>query len=351
MQNYNTSLSRNLIRAQLGMLKHAEPITVLGDFGTQKEHPKNATDTIVFRRCLPFGAVAAGTTIEGSARYQGTPNIDAGNFILAEGQTPNPNTITYQDVSVTLQDYGILFKFSSKTEMLYEDDIPQDMVQQTGETIGEIMEMVRYGQLKAGTTVMYGNGSSRSAVNTTISINVIRRTVRTLESNRAKRITSRVAPGVKYGTKAVQPTYIVFCHTDAVSDCRNLPGFTRVEDYGSFSPIHAREFGACEDFRFISSPLLDPYLAAGSATLNGCLSIGGANVDVYPFIVIAQDSWGQVSLKGMKAVQPTVLPASLKSHANPLGRFGYVGASAWFATVRLNEAWMGRIECGVSNLS
>jgi hypothetical protein len=30
--------------------------------------------------------------------------------------------------------------------------------------------------------------------------------------------------------------------------------------------------------------------------------------------------------------------------------FGYVGASTWFAAVRLNEAWMVRIEAGVSAL-
>lgn len=350
MQNYGTVNSRNLIRAAQGMLKHAEPITVLGDFGTQKEMPKNATDTLVFRRTLPFGAVAAGQTIEGSQRYAGTPNIDESNFRLAEGSTPNSNTISFQDVSVTLQQYGILFKFSQKTEMMYEDDIPAEMVIQTGETLAEVMEMVRYGVLKAGSTVVYANGTSRSTVNTPISINAIRKTVRTLEANRAKRVTSRLKPGVNYGTRAVQPTYIVFVHTDAVSDCRNLPGFTRVEDYGSFQPIHDREFGACEDFRFISSPLFKPFLGAGSSTLNGQLSVGGTNVDVYPFIVIAQDCWGQVALKGMSAISPTVLKASDKSHANPLGQFGYVGASSWFASVRLNESWMARIEAAVTNL-
>lgn len=350
MQNYNTVSSRNLIRAAQGMLKHAEPITVLGDFGTQREMPKNQTDTLVFRRTLPFGAVVGGTQIEGNARYNGTPNIEASNFLLAEGQTPNPNTISFQDVSVTLQQYGILFKFSQKTELMYEDDIPQEMVVQTGETLAEVMEMIRYGVLKAGSTVVYGNGSSRSAVNTTISLNQIRKAVRTLEANRAKRVTSRLKPGVQYGTRAIQPTYLVFVHTDMVADCRNLPGFTKVEEYGQFSPAHDREFGACEDFRFISSPLFRPFIGAGSSTLNGCLSVGGSNVDVYPSIVIAQDCWGQVALKGMNAIKPTVLKATQISHANPLGQFGYVGASTWFASVRLNEAWMARLENGVSNL-
>ena len=350
IQNYGTVASRNLIRAAQGMLEHAQPITVLGDFGTQREMPQNSTDTLVFRRTLPFGASAVGTTIENSSRYVGTPDIAASNFVLAEGVTPNSNTISFQDVSVQLQQYGVLFKYSSKTEQLYEDDIPGEMVKLTGETLAEVMEMVRYGVLKAGSTVIYANGSSRSAINTAISLNAIRKAARTLESNRARRVTSRLAPGVNFGTRAVQPAYVVFCHTDAVSDVRNLPGFTRVEEYGSFKPIHDREVGACEDFRFVSSPLLKSFLASGSGTVNGMLSVGASNVDVYPFIVIGEDCWGQVALKGMSAIKPVVLKASQTNHANPLGQFGYVGASTWFATVRLNDAFMARIEAGVTAL-
>jgi N4-gp56 family major capsid protein len=351
IQNYGTVASRNLIRAAQGMLEHAQPITVLGDFGTQREMPQNSTDTLVFRRTLPFGATTTGTTIENSSRYVGTPDITASNFVLAEGVTPNSNTISFQDVSVQLQQYGVLFKYSSKTEQLYEDDIPGEMVKLTGETLAEVMELVRYGVLKAGSTVVYTNGSSRSAINTAISLNAIRKAARTLESNRARRVTSRLAPGVNFGTRAVQPAYVVFCHTDAVSDVRNLPGFTRVEEYGTFKPIHDREIGACEDFRFISSPLLKSFLAAGASVgSSGMLSVGASNVDVYPFIVIGEDAWGQVALKGMSAIKPVVLKASQTNHANPLGQFGYVGASTWFATVRLNDAWMARIEAGVTAL-
>ena len=351
IQNYGTVASRNLIRAAQGMLEHAQPITVLGDFGTQREMPQNSTDTLVFRRTLPFGASTAGTTIENSTRYVGTPDITASNFVLAEGVTPNSNTITFQDVSVQLQQYGVLFKYSSKTEQLYEDDIPGEMVKLTGETLAEVMELVRYGVLKAGSTVIYANGSSRSAINTAISLNAIRKAARTLESNRCRRVTSRLAPGVNFGTRAVQPAYVVFCHTDAVSDIRNLPGFTRVEEYGSFKPIHDREVGACEDFRFVSSPLLKSFAAAGASVgSSGMLSVGAANVDVYPFIVIGEDAWGQVALKGMSAIKPVVLKASQTNHANPLGQFGYVGASTWFATVRLNDAFMARIEAGVTAL-
>jgi len=349
LQGYNVPQSRNLIRAAQGMLEHAQPIIVLGDFGEQKEMPQNATDTLVFRRTLPFGASTAGSGIN-SSQYVGTPQISPYNFVLAEGVTPNSNTVTFQDVSVTLQNFGILFKFSSKVENLYEDDVPAEMTRLVGETIGEILELVRFGILKAGTSVVYSTGSSRSAVNLPISLNRLRQCVRVLESNRARRITTRIAPGPDFAVKAVQPAYIVFCHTDCEADVRSLPGFTKVEEYGNFKPIHDREIGAVEQFRFITSPLLASFAGAGSTTLNGCVSVGGSNVDVYPFLVTGESAWGQVALKGMTAISPTLISSKTTNHANPLAMFGYVGASTWFNAVRLNEAFMTRLEAGITSL-
>lgn len=353
-QTYAGVASRNLIRAAQGMLEHAMPIIVLGDFGDQKEMPKNSTDTLVFRRTLPFGASGSGSGI-GSQQYIGTPGAGTGllpaSFALTEGTTPTANTISFQDVSVTLQNYGILFQFSSKVQDLYEDDVPAEMQKLVGETLGEILEVIRYGVLKAGTNVIYANGAARSSVNTTITLNKLRQAARVLESNRGKRVTQRLAPSVNYQTRAVQPAFLVFCHTDCESDVRNLTGFTKVEEYGSFKPIHEREIGAVEQFRFISSPLLMPFAGAGSATLNGMVSVGaGTNVDVYPYLVVGESAWGQVALKGMSAISPTLIPANVKNHANPLGMFGYVGAQTWFAAVRLNDAWMLRIEAGVTGL-
>lgn len=322
------------------MLTHAEPIIVLGNFGAQKSQPLNKTDTVVFRRLNPFNMQA-----------NGAPSLAASNFVLAEGTTPNSNSISYTDVSVTLQQYGILFKFSSKVELLYEDDIPSDMSLLTGETLAEVSELIRYGMVKAGTSVLYGNGSTRAAVNTVISLNRLRQATRQLELARAKMVTQRLAMGVDYGSQPVEPGYIVFVHTDLEADIRNLPGFTKTVEYAQFKPVHEREIGSVERYRFVTSPLLVPFLAAGSGTLNGCLSVGSSNVDVYPMIVMGQEAWGSVALKGMGAIKPTILKASERNHANPLGQFGYVGANFWTASVRLNENWMVRIEVGASQLT
>ena len=343
MQNYSTVASRNLIMAEREMLKRAEPIKVISSFGTQKQVPQNKTDTVVYRRCLPLDAAS-----------NGAPVVTASDYLLQEGTTPNARTISYQDVTVTLQNYGVLMKLSSKAELLYEDDIPGDMTKAVGEHMGTLEEMISYGVVRGGTNVVYANGTSRSAVTTAISLNKLRQVTRIIEAAHGKRVTEKLSPGPNFGTSGIHAAFLVFIHTDIAADVRNIPGFTPLVEYGSMKPVHEREIGAVEEFRFVTSPYFRPYLiSGGTVTAGAFLSAGGTSgttADVYPVMVVSQDAWGQVALKGMGSIDVTYLPAKVKSHANPLGMFGYVGGTFWKNAVRLNENWLVRLEVAASGL-
>lgn len=350
IMEYGTVASRNLIRAEMGMLAHAEPIQVLTKFGDQRTQPLNKTDTVVFRRLQPFNA-----TSQGTGGYSETPDITATNFLTSEGTTPSASTISYTDVTATLNQYAVLFKFSSKAQLMYEDNIPQDMQTLTGETLAEVAELVCYGQVKAGTNVVYANGSTRRGLNSPISLNDIRLACRIMEKNRGKMVTEMIAPGPDFGTVPVEPGYIIFIHTDLAADVRDLPDFTKRVEYGSaITPVHPREIGAVEDMRFVTSPLFAAFLAAGADVgTDGMVSAGSSANDVYPAIVMGKSAWGQVSLKGngLTAISPTMISSRKKTHGNPSGMFGYVGADFWLASVRLNENWMNRIECCATDIS
>jgi len=344
MQTYSLVPSRNLIMAEREMLKHAEPIKVLSSFGTQRQVPQNKTDTVVFRRAVP---IDAGTN--------GAPNVTVSNYLLQEGVTPSARTIQYQDVQVTLQQFGVLMKISSKAESMYEDDIPGDMTKLVGEHMATIEELISYGVVRGGTNVVFANGTARTAVNTAVSLNKLRQAARQLESAHAMRVTEKLSAGPNFGTSAIHPAYLVFIHTDLEADVRNLAGFTPVVEYGTQKPVHEREIGAVEQFRFVTSPYFRPFLAAGGTVAAGAfLSNGGTtgtDADVYPMMVVAQEAWGQVALKGMGAIDPIYLPAKQKTHANPMGMFGYVGANFYKNAVRLNENWMVRLEVAASGLA
>ena len=198
MQNYNTAPGRNLINAEREMLKKADPIKVLSSFGDQKQMPQNKTDTTVFRRPVPIDAAA-----------NGAPQVNASDYLLQEGTTPSSRSITYQDVQVTLQQYGVLMKLSSKAELMHEDDIPGDMVKLVGEHMGTIEEMIAYGTVRGGTNVVFANGTARTAVNTAITLNKLRQVARTIESSHGKAVTEKLAGGVNFNTTPIEAAYLV----------------------------------------------------------------------------------------------------------------------------------------------
>lgn len=326
------------------ILAHAVATEVLGITGMQRALPKNNGQTVVYRRYLPFGAANT------NWNTRNRPVVNAAAHELTEGVTPSADTLVPQDITVTIKQYGCLYELTDKVVDTYEDDVPAEMKKQCGERVGLLREMIRYGIIKSCTNVFYGGaGSSRVTVDGKITLNLLRKVSRNLQANHAKRVTGILAPSVNIATKPVEASYLVFVHSDAEADIRDLQGFVHVSAYGSRKPVHAQEIGSCENFRFITSPELAPYAAAGAAIGTTGLT-GTANVDVYPFIMVGEDAWGQLALRGGDALDPTYIPPGQKDKSDPLGQRGYIGAKFYMQCALLNEGWMAVVEAGVSAL-
>ena len=80
------------------------------------------------------------------------------------------------------------------------------------------------------------------------------------------------------------------------------------------------------------------------------MSTTGTLIDTYPIIVVAEDAWGDVALRGMSSFDVTHIPHSKKDKNDPLGQRGYVGASFWSASFIQNDGWMAVIEVGITDL-
>lgn len=342
MQYYNdaNAATLNSYHVIQELIEHAEPIMAVSKFGDTKPLPKNKTDTILFSRVLPIGYNS--TT--------GGIDVTPTTYQLSEGVTPTPITISYADVQVTLQKYGVLYKTTEKTELMNERNIPEDMRDTAAEGVGSIKEMIVWNAIKGGTNVVYTNGSTRAGINTAISANALDKATETILAAHGKMVTRMVKAGTEYGSQGVLPCMLAFSHTDCERDYRAIPGFKDVVDYGSSAkPVHEMEIGSVRRFRIILTPMLKPFSAAGSATLNGMKNSSSA-VDVYPTVVMSAKAYGHVPLKGRDAMTPFVIPASQRNHANPSAQFGYVGVDFYTACVRLNELFMVRIEHGSTSL-
>ena len=330
------------------ILKGAVPVEVLGITGEQKSMPKNSSDTVVYRRWYPFGGV--------DNRWISATNVGtfAGSHQINEGENPEADTLSPIDITAQMLQYGVLYKVSDRAVDIHEDgpDIPQEMTRQTGERVGLVREMIRYGTLKAATNAFYAGGTSRDTVDGTVSLAGLRSIERSLRLNHAAFITRVLAPSPDFNTSPTEAGYLVFHHTDMDHDVRSLPDFVSVPNYGSRKPVHENEIGSVGRFRFISSPELAPYAAAGANVAGtGLSSAGGSKVDVYPLLIAAENAWGQVALRGLNSVTPTWIPPGQQSKSDPLGLVGYVGAKFWFSCVLLNQGWLAVYECGASALT
>jgi N4-gp56 family major capsid protein len=314
-----------------------------------KQMPKNNSKTAVFRRWLPYGNVD-NRWIEGSA--SDAPADFNAKHLLTEGVTPSSDTITPVDITVQLQQYGMLYSFTDQTFDLYEDDIPQAISKQLGARMGMLQEMIDYSALKACTNKFYGGGgSTRASVNKAIDLNILRKAARNLYLNHADMVTEIIKPSPNYDTRAVPAAYIVAVSTDVLADIRDLPGFVPAEKYGNMKPVHIMEKGACEEFRFVVSPELVPIQDAGAPVgTTGLVSTSGSNVDVYPCIVCGQEAWGKLALRGTKGFQPYYHPVDKADKSDALAQRGYSGAKMYAASTILNNGWMAVLEVGVTAL-
>lgn len=185
----------------------------------------------------------------------------------------------------------------------------------------------------------------------TVSYNLLSKVTRNLLANHAKLITSILAPSANFNTAPVEAGFLVFCHTDMEHDIRALPDFKTVAEYGSRKPVHEMELGTQGRFRFIISPELASIPDSGASVgATGLYSTGASLVDVYPVIVVAEDAWGDVALRGSNSMDPTWIPPGQKDKNDPLGQRGYCGAKFYSAAKVLNNGWMAVIECGVTAL-
>lgn len=327
------------------ILAHAIPVEVLGITGQNKQLPKNSGDNVIYRRFLPYGG--ATTNANTINRW----SVTAASHIVQEGVTPNADSITPQDISVQIQQYACVYSYTDKVADLYEDDIPAEMKKQCGERMGLVREMIRYGELKSCTNKFYAGGTTRGTVDEAISLNLLRKVSRNLLANHAKTITRILAPSPNFNTAPVEAGFLVFCHTDCEHDIRSLPGFKEVAAYGQRKPIHEMEVGSVDRYRFIVSPELASVADSGAAIgSTGLYSTTGTSIDVYPMIVVAEDAWGEIALRGKDSFDMTDLKPGQKDKNDILGQRGYIGAKFYSAAKVLNNGWMAVVEVGVTSL-
>lgn len=339
-----TTVAERIGAVKGDMLAHAVPVEVLGMACDQKSMPMHSSDTIIYRRWLPYGGATTNSTTINQW------SVTANAHLTQEGVTPTADTIAPQNITVQMNQYACLYMYTDKVAHMYEDDIPKAEREQAGERMGLVREMIRYGVAQGCTNVSYAGGTSRATVDEAISLGLLRNASQTLRGNRGKTRFNMISAGPNYNTAPVEAGFIVFASTMAENDIRNLPGFKEVSEYSRYRPLSEYELGSVESFRFILSPELTPILAGGASVgTTGLVSAGATSVDIYPYLIFAADAMADVALRGMDSFD--LIDLGLKpDKSDPLGQRGYVGGKFYAAAFIQNDGWMMVIEAGVTDL-
>jgi len=322
---YGDISPRTAAFAERELLKRGLPHLVIEKFGQSKPIPTKSSKTIKFRRYNSLGLAT-------------TP--------LTEGVTPSSKQLSSTDVTATLSQYGDLVTITDVVQDTHQDPVLQETVEILGEQAAQTIETIRFNVLKAGSSVRYANGAARGSVNSPITLEQQRKVTRDLKRQNARPISKIVRSTPSYGTQPVAPSFVALVHPDMESDIRGLAGFVSTESYGQMTPYES-EIGKVEDVRYIASTVFTPFGDAGG-TKGAMISTTGTSADVYPVLFLARDAYGLVPLKGRSSITPTVVNPS-PSESDPLGQRGHIGWKSYSTTVILNDAYMVRLECAVTD--
>ncbi len=258
-------------------LTKALPLLTYRRFGQKRHLPQNQGQRIRFTR---WGRLSPAITP------------------LIEGVTPPGSKLTQTDITADLQQYGDWVPITDQVRLTGIDPILTEAVAQLGYQEGETMDILSRDALMTGSNAIYaGSVSGRSEVVGKITLDEIKKAVRTLKAALAKPIMKQVNATVKYNTSPIRPSFIGICHVYAEQDIEALEGFVPVEKYSAQQDVMEGEFGTVCGVRFIATTQ-SPELPGEGGTGGSDVMATNGNADVFATIIFGEDAYGEVPLSG-----------------------------------------------------
>lgn len=226
----NTYLNKTFYDRKL--LENTKTKFVHANFGQKRPIPRNNGKWVEFRKFDTF-----------------TPNIDQAT--LVEGQTPTGQTLSQSKVDAEVKQYGAYVEISDLLNLTAYDPVIAASTELLGEQLGTVIEWVTRDAMNATTNVQFANGAaSRVALTASnkLTVDEIRRAVRTLKKNKARMFTKNVVD-----ESARKPHFICICSPDATYDLQSDSLWQDVSKYSNAEQIYSGEIGRLFGVVFVES--------------------------------------------------------------------------------------------------
>jgi N4-gp56 family major capsid protein len=297
------------------LLERFRTKVIFNRFGDQQGIPKNNGVNLSWRRMEIIRPVATASTVSWPADATYTNAVGA---LLTEGTFYVPTVVaSWAEVTATVRQYGQAAYLSEWNNAQALDPQIPSYVENFGEAMGEIAELVTRDVLVAGTNIQYANGkASASAVISGDFLTLV-------ELRKAKRTLTRAnAEPVEDGK------FVVLAHPDTLYDLEGDTNITNPWTYGGAGAKANQLF----DVAFKDLPLGFRLYTSSIVPISRASGYG----DVYNTFVLGKSYFGTVKLDALAARVIVKEPGSAGA-ADPLDQVATVGYKSNFAAVILNQ--------------
>jgi len=200
----------------------------------------------------------------------------------------------------------------------------------------------------------------------TVSYDLIRKAVRKLVRNRAKKNTTIVTGSNKIGTEPVAKAYYAVIGADVKSDLETLTRGASYEKEYVYIPAHKYagasslaegEVGAMHEVRFIEAESAVVYRQSGAIVPGSYVgglqytgTIGsGAKFDVFPILFPTEGAFATVGLKGLEKIKFNAKSPAEVENANPYGTTGFFSYNFFYAGIILKPEALVKVLVAAKN--
>jgi len=288
-------------------LARAEYEYIYSQGAQMRTQPSNEGKTVVFTRHTPL---ATATTA------------------LTEGVNPAEVSLTAANVSATLAEYGNTVKISRFLSLTSIDAGNKEKIEVVGQNMGETIDELTRNELFTGATAQLAGGKSALtdvAVTDVLSVAELRKAVRTLKLNKARRYQDKIAPWM--GKLGPNTSY------DLTSDSTFINA--DIYDNGA-EKLYNGELGKILGVRLIES-----------ANQYESVDAGASSADIFSNFIHGADAFGCIDLAGDKP-QVYIIDHTKIDSGNPTGRFSTIAWATSYVAKTLNAGWLINIKTGAT---
>lgn len=267
-------------------------------------------------------------------------------------------------METSLARYGEMLDYTDEVELFSEDSMQVRYREELGELANSRYEDLIQRDMLATGTVMYGGTATTEAEvdeDSEVTYDLIRKGVRKLVRNRAKKNTQIVTGDVKVDTRTVAKSYYAIIGANVKGSLETITRgsgsteefvFIPLHKYASAGNLTEGEVGAMHEVRFLESEAavvydgqgaVPPQNYAGDLSISGATDLASAsagdrgNFDVFPILFPTEGSFATVGLKGQGKIKFNSRSPEFVTNENPYGTTGFFSYNFFYAGIILQE--------------